>query len=134
MNTFYFQKKFILQTSTTADGVSVIGVVPIDQSDSIDDAPITVSTITTNSGASSPNSSTSQQLTAQVAVVQTQTDNDAGPQFITVNGECIKFILNFNMNTNHSAFLCSPILFYLKKKAEGSVRSYAPLTTVGKFE
>ncbi|XP_037029042.1 DNA-binding protein RFX2 isoform X3 [Bradysia coprophila] len=93
------QKKFILQTSTTPDGVSVIGVVPIDQSDSIDDAPITVSTITSNSGASSPNSSTSQQLTAQVAVVQTQTDSDAGPQFITVN-------------------------------AEGSVRSYAPLTTV----
>ncbi|KAJ6638550.1 Transcription factor RFX3 [Pseudolycoriella hygida] len=79
------QKKFILQTSTTPDGVSVIGVVPIDQSDSIDDAPITVSAITSNSGASSPNSSTSQQLTAQVAVVQTQTDSDTGPQFITVN-------------------------------------------------
>lgn len=104
------QKKFILQTSTTPDGVSVIGVVPIDQSDSIDDAPITVSAITSNSGASSPNSSTSQQLTAQVAVVQTQTDNDAGPQFITVNGEYI-YLKIFNINTNHSAFLCLPILF-----------------------
>lgn len=70
--------------------MSVIDVVPIDQSDSIDESPITVSTIvpSNNSGASSPNSltsSTSQQLTAQVAVVQGQSDHE--PHYITVTGE-----------------------------------------------
>lgn len=88
---FDLQKKFILQTGTTSDGVSIIDVVPIDQSDSPDEAPITVSTILpANSVASSPNNSNSQQITAQVAFVQTQDSNeisDAKPHFITVNGK-----------------------------------------------
>lgn len=83
-----FQKKFILQAGTTADGVSVIDVVPIDQSSTIDEAPITVSAIipTGADGDSSPNQ-TSQQLTAQVAVVQSPGENDTGPHYITVNGK-----------------------------------------------
>lgn len=85
-----FQKKFLLQTGTTADGVSVIDVVPIDQGDSTEEKPLTVSAIvpSNHSGGSSPNSltsSTSQQLTAQVAVVQTQSDSE--PHYITVTGE-----------------------------------------------
>lgn len=96
-----FQKKYILQANTTSDGVSIIDVVPIDQSDSTDEAPITVSTILpTNSAASSPSSSNSQQITAQVAFVQTHeatdlsdgktqfiTTSDEKPHFITVDGE-----------------------------------------------
>lgn len=88
----FFQKKYILQAGTTSDGVSIIDVVPIDQSDSTDDAPITVSTIIpTNSAASSPNSSNSQQITAQVAFVQASDTTDSissetKPHFITVNG------------------------------------------------
>lgn len=91
---FFFvrvQKKYILQAGTTSDGVSIIDVVPIDQADSSDEAPITVSTILpTNSVASSPSSSNSQQITAQVAFVQTQEASDISeqkPHFITVNGE-----------------------------------------------
>lgn len=86
------QKKYILQAGTTSDGVSIIDVVPIDQSDSTDDAPITVSTIMpTNSAASSPNSSNSQQITAQVAFVQApdtvdSISSETKPHFITVNG------------------------------------------------
>lgn len=80
-----------MQTGTTSDGVSIIDVVPIDQTDSPDEAPITVSTILpTNSVASSPNSSNSQQITAQVAFVQTQEAteiSESKPQFITVNGK-----------------------------------------------
>lgn len=87
----FVQKKYILQAGTTSDGVSIIDVVPIDQSESTDDAPITVSTILpTNSGASSPSSSNSQQITAQVAFVQTQDGaelSDNKPHFITVNGK-----------------------------------------------
>ncbi|XP_031634493.1 DNA-binding protein RFX2 isoform X1 [Contarinia nasturtii] len=83
------QKKYILQAGTTSDGVSIIDVVPIDQMDSPDEAPITVSTILpTNSIASSPNNSNSQQITAQVAFVQTQDAAEIAeskPQFITVN-------------------------------------------------
>lgn len=90
------QKKYILQTGTTSDGVSIIDVVPIDQADSPDEAPITVSTILpTNSVASSPSSSNSQQITAQVAFVQTQEAteiSDPKPHFITVNGEWHPFI------------------------------------------
>ncbi|XP_055324351.1 uncharacterized protein LOC129578961 [Sitodiplosis mosellana] len=82
------QKKYILQTGTTSEGVSIIDVVPIDQTEP-DEAPITVSTILpTNSVASSPNSSNSQQITAQVAFVQTQEAteiSESKPQFITVN-------------------------------------------------
>lgn len=89
------QKKYILQTGTTSDGVSIIDVVPIHQTDSQDEAPITVSTIlSTNSVASSPNSSNSQQITAQVAFVQTQEANEISeskPQFITVNGKYSKY-------------------------------------------
>lgn len=85
------QKKYILQAGTTSDGVSIIDVVPIDQTESTDEAPITVSAILpTNSGASSPNSSNSQQITAQVAFVQAQDSSDitdTKPHFITVNGE-----------------------------------------------
>lgn len=91
INPIILQKKYILQTGTTSEGVSIIDVVPIDQTDSTDEAPITVSTILpTNSVASSPSSSSSQQITAQVAFVQTQeaTDlSDGKPHFITVNGE-----------------------------------------------
>lgn len=91
INPINLQKKYILQTGTTSEGVSIIDVVPIDQTDSTDEAPITVSTILpTNSVASSPSSSSSQQITAQVAFVQTQeaTDlSDGKPHFITVNGE-----------------------------------------------
>lgn len=78
--------------------------MPIDQNSTLDEAPITVSAIvpTTNSDGnnssvtikcddSSPNNSisgsTSQQLTAQVAVVQTQNDADVGPHYITVSGK-----------------------------------------------
>lgn len=89
----HLQKKFILQAGTTSDGVSIIDVVPIDQSESTDDAPITVSTILpTNSGASSPNNSNSQQITAQVAFVQAPDSaeiSEAKPHFITVNGKWI---------------------------------------------
>lgn len=97
---FQSQKKYILQTGTTSDGVSIIDVVPIDQSDSPDEAPITVSTILpTNSVASSPNSSNSQQITAQVAFVQTQESTEISetkPHFITVNGkQYISIILFF---------------------------------------
>lgn len=88
-NVSYFisQKKYILQT--TAEGVSIIDVAPIEQSDSTDETPINVSTILpTNSSTSSPNSSNSQQITAQVAFVQTpDTDEDTKPHFITVNGK-----------------------------------------------
>lgn len=88
---FLFKKKYILQAGTTSDGVSIIDVVPIDQSDSPDEAPITVSTILpSNSVASSPNSSNSQQITAQVAFVQTQESGEISetkPHFITVNGK-----------------------------------------------
>lgn len=86
---FLEQKKYILQAGTTSDGVSIIDVVPIDQSDSTDDAPITVSTIIpADSAASSPNSPNSQQITAQVAFVQAAdtTDSDSKQHFITVNG------------------------------------------------
>lgn len=90
LNLLFLQKKYILQAGTTSDGVSIIDVVPIDQSDSTDDAPITVSTIMpTNSAASSPNSSNSQQITAQVAFVQasdTADSSEGKPHFITVNG------------------------------------------------
>lgn len=92
------QKKYILQTGTTSDGVSIIDVVPIDQADSSDEAPITVSTILpTNSVASSPSSSNSQQITAQVAFVQTQEASEISeqkPHFITVNGEYIFYLLH----------------------------------------
>lgn len=88
---FDLQKKFILQAGTTSDGVSIIDVVPIDQSESTDDAPITVSAILpTNSGASSPNSSNSQQITAQVAFVQAPDSDEISEtksHFITVNGK-----------------------------------------------
>lgn len=85
------QKKYILQAGTTSDGVSIIDVVPIDQADSPDEAPITVSTILpANSVASPPNNTNSQQITAQVAFVQTQDAaeiSESKPQFITVNGK-----------------------------------------------
>lgn len=74
--------------------------MPIDQNSTLDEAPITVSAIVPtnsdgnnvsgNNGDTSPNSlsgSTSQQLTAQVAVVQTQNDGDGGPHYITVSGK-----------------------------------------------
>lgn len=91
------QKKYILQTGTTSEGVSIIDVVPIDQSDSTDEAPITVSAILpSNSTTSSPNSSNSQQITAQVAFVQApENDEDTKPQFITVNGKCLRSILMY---------------------------------------
>lgn len=86
------QTKYILQTGTTAEGVPIIDVVPIDQSDSADESPITVSTIMpTNSTESSPSHSNAQQITAQVAFVQTRDDDEKSkPQFITVNGEYAK--------------------------------------------
>lgn len=91
------QKKYILQAGTTSDGVSIIDVVPIDQSDSPEEAPITVSTILpTNSAASSPSSSNSQQITAQVAFVQTQESTEiteSKPHFITVNGKLQPFMM-----------------------------------------
>lgn len=93
----FSQKKYILQTGTTSEGVSIIDVVPIDQSDSADEAPITVSAILpANSTASSPNSSNSQQITAQVAFVQApEIDEDTKPQFITVNGKCSRCQTSF---------------------------------------
>lgn len=87
----FLQKKFILQTGSTAGGVSVIDVLPIDaastdKDESMEDVSTGAQTTNNNdSGASSPTSltsSTSQQLTAQVAVVQTQTDSEQ--HFITV--------------------------------------------------
>lgn len=89
------QKKFIIQTGTSSDGVSIIGVVPIDQSDSADDAPIAVSTILpTNADASSPGHSNSQQITAQVAFVPDSADLTESKHFITVNGESKNFTLS----------------------------------------
>lgn len=80
--------------------MSIIDVVPIDQADSSDEAPITVSTILpTNSVASSPSSSNSQQITAQVAFVQTQEASEISeqkPHFITVNGKCDLMCFGFH--------------------------------------
>ncbi|XP_037910619.1 DNA-binding protein RFX2 isoform X3 [Hermetia illucens] len=87
------QKKIILQTGSS--GVSVIDVVPIDVSDSSDESPVTVNTISAGvkSGAGGVSearddatSGTQQQVTAQVAVVESQSpgDSSAGPHYITV--------------------------------------------------
>lgn len=91
---YYFysklQKKYILQTGTTSEGVSIIDVVPIDHADSPEEAPITVSTILPANSVASPNRSNPQQITAQVAFVQTQEATDISeskPHFITVNGK-----------------------------------------------
>lgn len=95
------QKKYILQTGTTADGVPIIDVVPIDNSDSNDEAPITVSTIVTSDSESlSPTNLTSsntgsQQVTAQVSVVQAQNSDNGGAHFITVSGKCFLFSFSF---------------------------------------
>lgn len=95
------QKKIILQTGSS--GVSVIDVVPIDVSDSSDESPVTVNTISAGvkSGAGGVSearddatSGTQQQVTAQVAVVESQSpgDSSAGPHYITVTGKFMKIV------------------------------------------
>lgn len=58
----------------------MIDVVPIENTDSNDATPITVSL------AADPSES-SQQVTAQVAVVQADSPTDTGPHYITVTGK-----------------------------------------------
>lgn len=76
-----WQKKIILQT-TTADGVSVIDVVPLEHhSNSNSGSPITVQVTEDDIGQQQ------RQVTAQVALVQSQNVNSTGPHYITVTGE-----------------------------------------------
>lgn len=87
---FYLQKKIILQTGNSDGTVSVIDVVPLENSDSSNDDPCAITV--TDSG-SSTNGSSGQQVTAQVAVVQAQSPGETGPHYITVTGKCLFFIL-----------------------------------------
>ncbi|XP_055697324.1 DNA-binding protein RFX2 isoform X2 [Phlebotomus papatasi] len=82
-------QKIILQTTTTPGGVSVIDVVPLEHSDSSNESPITVVAAdavesTNGTAVVAPGA---QQVTAQVAVVQTHSPNDSGPHYITVTAE-----------------------------------------------
>lgn len=86
MKYYYFQKKIILQTGNS--GVSVIDVIPIDNSDSSNESPITVQV----SPSDSPEENNGQQVTAQVAVVQAQSPSD-NAHYITVTGELIHIII-----------------------------------------
>lgn len=72
---------------TGNSGVSVIDVIPIDNSDSSNESPVQVSS---DSGASPEDNG--QQVTAQVAVVQAQSPSD-NAHYITVTGElfCLTF-------------------------------------------
>lgn len=73
------QKKVLLQAGNDGQ-ISVIDVVPIENTDSNDATPITVSL------APDPSES-SQQVTAQVAVVQAaDSPTETGPHYITVTG------------------------------------------------
>ncbi|KAG5671635.1 hypothetical protein PVAND_001826 [Polypedilum vanderplanki] len=77
------QKKIILQTAPSGS-VSVIDVVPLESSDSSDSQIIVAEQLS-----GSPNSqSNSQQVTAQVAVVQAQ-GSPNGQQFITFSGKLL---------------------------------------------
>ena len=81
------------------NNVSVIDVVPIEHSDSSNESPIAI-TIPADNVASSPSatqninnivnnvetSDGTQQVIAQVAVVQPQSPDDTGPHYITVSG------------------------------------------------
>ncbi|XP_063704529.1 DNA-binding protein RFX2 [Culicoides brevitarsis] len=73
------KKKVLLQAGNDGQ-ISVIDVVPIENSDSNDATPITVSLATAPDHASE----SSQQVTAQVAVVQADSPTDTGPHYITV--------------------------------------------------
>lgn len=77
---FLLKKKVLLQAGNDGQ-ISVIDVVPIESTDSNDATPITVSL------APDPTSESSQQVTAQVAVVQADSPTDTGPHYITVTGK-----------------------------------------------
>lgn len=66
----------------------MIDVVPIENTDSNDATPITVSL------APDPTSESSQQVTAQVAVVQADSPTDTGPHYITVTGKSYLFVIS----------------------------------------
>lgn len=82
---FFLQKKIILQTDNSDGTVSVIDVVPLENSDSSNDDPCSISV---TDSVSSTNGSSGQQVTAQVAVVQAQSPGETGPHYITVTGKC----------------------------------------------
>lgn len=78
------QKKFILQTATTFDGVPVIDVVPIENSDS--NSEIAIQNDSRTSSPSNNDCDIKPQITAQVAVVQSENYTEPGPHYITVSG------------------------------------------------
>lgn len=86
------QKKIILQTGNSDGSVSVIDVVPLENSDSSNDDQLS---ITVTDSVASTNGSSGQQVTAQVAVVQAQSPGDTGPHYITVTGKSFYFYYFF---------------------------------------
>lgn len=84
------KKKIILQTAPSGS-VSVIDVVPLESSDSSDSQIILAEPLR-----QSPISQTNgQQVTAQVAVVQTQ-GSPNGQQFITFSGNICKYSFEYD--------------------------------------
>ncbi|EAT45994.1 AAEL002806-PA [Aedes aegypti] len=81
------QKKIVIHPNGT-----VIDIVPIDEADSPEDSKVGVQLAVgaeSAETAAAVNGNGQQHVTAQVAVVQAQSPNDGGPQYITVTGSRI---------------------------------------------
>lgn len=84
-NTIYNRQKKILLQTTTTDGVSVIELPLEHHTNSNSDgcgSPITVQVTEDSDSLGQP-----QQVTAQVALVQSDNPNSAGQHYFTVTGE-----------------------------------------------
>lgn len=90
-NTIYNRQKKILLQTTTTDGVSVIELPLEHHTNSNSDgcgSPITVQVTEDSDSLGQP-----QQVTAQVALVQSDNPNSAGQHYFTVTGEYQGFII-----------------------------------------
>ncbi|KXJ84312.1 hypothetical protein RP20_CCG012547 [Aedes albopictus] len=117
------QKKIVIHPNGT-----VIDIVPIDEADPPEDSKVGVQLAVGGGGESAETTPTSvngtgqqqQHVTAQVAVVQAQSPNDRGPQYITVTST--------DQDDGVATTVASTVM--AAEVDEDDVRSYASLTAV----